>query len=207
MSYSGSGSATKSDVQAKVWLKPDQIDRMKDVCLSEEFPTYLQERNLAIVTLLADTGLRAEECVSLDVGNLDLEATPSTVYLPSPIQKGDPAPATLELDDETARQLRRYLRDRWKDVEALFPTRSSDRMTPRSLRRLVKRIAETAEIEPYRAEGGRGDPTDVSPHTLRHSVAYRLIQVEGKRLEDVQLRLRHANRATTDQIYSHLVPR
>jgi integrase len=38
-------------------------------------------------------------------------------------------------------------------------------------------------------------------------VAYRIIQVEGGRLEDVQLRLRHQNRQTTDQIYSHLIPR
>ena len=52
-----------------------------------------------------------------------------------------------------------------------------------------------------------GEPDDVTPHTLRHSVAYRIIQVDGGRLEDVQLRLRHANRQTTDQIYSHLVPR
>jgi integrase len=59
---------------------------------------------------------------------------------------------------------------------------------------LVKRIAEEAEIKPQLASGGTGQPSDVSPHTLRHSVAYRIVQVEGGRLEDVQLRLRHANR-------------
>lgn len=207
MAYSDSGGGGNSDVQAKVWLKPDQIDRMKDACIGEARPVFTQDRNLAIVALLADTGLRAEECVSLDVEDLDLESDPATVFLPSKIQKGNPAPATLELAGETTRSLRRYLRDRWKDTEALFPSRSSDRMTTRSLRRLVKNLAIEADVEPYKAEGGRGDPSDVSPHALRHSVAYRIIQVEGGRLEDVQLRLRHANRSTTDQIYSHLVPR
>ena len=55
--------------------------------------------------------------------------------------------------------------------------------------------------------GGAGIPDDVTPHTLRHSVAYRIIQGDGGRLEDVQLRLRHKNRQPTDHIYSHLVPR
>jgi integrase len=38
-------------------------------------------------------------------------------------------------------------------------------------------------------------------------VAWRIIHVEGGRLEDVQARLRHAERATTDRIYSHIRPR
>jgi integrase len=71
----------------------------------------------------------------------------------------------------------------------------------------VGTLANAASVEPHLAGGGTGDPNDVTPHTLRHSVAYRIIQVNGRRLEDVQLRLRHANRQTTDQIYIHLVPR
>jgi len=88
-----------------------------------------------------------------------------------------------------------------------MPTRSSDRLTTRSLQRLVEKLATEADVRPQVAGGGVGEPEDVTPHTLRHSVAYRIIQVDGGRLEDVQLRLRHANRQTTDQIYSHLVPR
>ena len=139
------------------------------------------------------------------VDHLDLDA--GTVYLPSRIQKGSPPPATLEVATDTVRLLRRYLRDRWKDTDALFPTRSRDRLTTRSLQRLVEKLATEADVRPQVAGGGVGEPDDITPHTLRHSVAYRIIQVDGGRLEDVQLRLRHANRQTTDQIYSHLVPR
>ncbi|GGN26489.1 tyrosine-type recombinase/integrase [Halarchaeum nitratireducens] len=71
----------------------------------------------------------------------------------------------------------------------------------------MKAIAVEAGVEPQLATGGTGDPEDVTPHTLRHSVAYRIVQVEGGRLEDVQLRLRHSTLRTTDAIYSHLVPR
>ncbi|MDL0123519.1 tyrosine-type recombinase/integrase [Halobacterium salinarum] len=196
---------TDSDGRARTWLKPEQVDRLRDVCLTDAVPTYLQDRNEAIVALLYDGGLRAGEVCALDVDHLDLDA--GTVYLPSRIQKGSPPPATLELATDTVRLLRRYLRDRWKDTDALFPTRSSDRLTTRSLQRLVEKLATEADVRPQVAGGGVGEPDDVTPHTLRHSVAYRIIQVDGGRLEDVQLRLRHANRQTTDQIYSHLVPR
>lgn len=178
---------------------------MRDACLTERFPTYLQDRNEAIIALLYDAGLRASELCSLDVDHLDLEA--GTVYLPTAIQKGDPPPATLELERDTVRLLRRYLRDRWKDTDAVFPSRSSDRLTTRSLQRLVEAVAVEANVTPQLAEGGTGDPEDVSPHTLRHSVAYRIVQVEDGRLEDVQLRLRHATLQTTDEIYAHLIPR
>jgi integrase len=196
---------TDSDGRARTWLKPEQVDRLRDVCLTDAVPTYLQDRNEAIVALLYDAGLRAGEVCALDVDHLDLDA--GTVYLPSRIQKGSPPAATLELATDTIRLLRRYLRDRWKDTDALFPTRSSDRLTTRSLQRLVEKLATEADVRPQVAGGGIGEPDDVTPHTLRHSVAYRIIQVDGGRLEDVQLRLRHANRQTTDQIYSHLVPR
>lgn len=196
---------TDSDGRARTWLKPEQVERLRDVCLTDAVPTYLQDRNEAIVALLYDAGLRAGELCALDVDHLDVDA--GTVYLPSQIQKGSPPPATLELSSDTVRLLRRYLRDRWKDTDALFPTRSSDRLTTRSLQRLVEKLATEADIRPQVAGGGVGEPDDVTPHTLRHSVAYRIIQVDGGRLEDVQLRLRHANRQTTDQIYSHLVPR
>ena len=196
---------SRGTARATTWLKPRQVERLRDVCLSDAVPTYLQDRNEALVALAYDTGLRVGELVALDVDHVDLDA--GTVYLPSRIQKGSPPPATLELEASTVRLLRRYLRDRWKDTDALFPSRSSDRLTSRAVRNLVEKLTTEADVRPHLAGGGVGDPEDVAPHTLRHSVAYRIIQVDGGRLEDVQLRLRHANRSTTDQIYSHLVPR
>ena len=197
--------STDHDGRARTWLKPEQVERLRDECLTETCPTYLQDRDETIIALAYDTGLRVSELCALDVDHVDLEA--GTVFLPSAIQKGDAPPATLALERGTVRLLRRYLRDRWKDTDALFPSRSSDRLTTRSVRRLVEKLAVAADVEPHCADGGTGDPSDVTPHTLRHSVAYRIIQVDGGRLEDVQLRLRHKNRQTTDQIYSHLIPR
>lgn len=30
-----------SDVKAKAWLKPDQIEKMRDTCLSDSFPVII----------------------------------------------------------------------------------------------------------------------------------------------------------------------
>ncbi len=52
--------------QAKTWLTPEQIERIRDAYLSETFTTYLQDRNETLIVLLADTGLRVSELVALD---------------------------------------------------------------------------------------------------------------------------------------------
>lgn len=77
-------------------------------------------------------------------------------------------------------------------------------MSKISVRRLVKKAAEAAGVRPYIASAGRSDPSDVSLNTFRHSIAFRLIRREDKRLEDVMLRLRHPSLQITDQIYGHL---
>lgn len=59
-------------------------------------------------------------------------------------------------------------------------------------------------MRPLVVDGGRGDLVETTPHTLRHSVAYRVIREDGGRLNDVQLRLRHQNLETIDRVYSHL---
>lgn len=172
-------------------------------------PTYLQGRNKALIALLYNTGLRRSEVAAFDAGNIDLDA--GTVYLPGSYQKGGWADdATLEpglWGANSMRSLKRYLQNRWKETEALFPARLSDRMSPTAIYNRVRRLAEIADIRPRMVGSGRGGPADVSPHTLRHSVAYRVLQVEKGRLEDVQARLRHTNLATTDRVYSHIMPR
>jgi integrase/recombinase XerC/integrase/recombinase XerD len=45
----------------------------------------------------------------------------------------------------------------------------------------------------------------VTPHTLRHSVAYRMLNVEeANTFYDVRNRLRHASIQTTERVYDHI---
>jgi integrase/recombinase XerC/integrase/recombinase XerD len=43
---------------------------------------------------------------------------------------------------------------------------------------MLEVVAEEVGVEPYLVDGGRGDPGDVTPHALRHSVAYRMMNAE-----------------------------
>ena len=195
-----------SKVRAKVWLKQSQIENLRSACYSTG-ADYLQQRNEAIIALLADTGLRVGELVDVDVGML--RDNNSALYLPSEIQKdypneNSPPPATLALADDVDRLLSSYLTNRWKDSEALFPSRSSDRCTTQAVRDMLHKVAAEAESKPYNIDGSRGDASDVTPHALRHSVAYRMMNTEeGNTFYDVRNRLRHRSIQTTERVYDH----
>lgn len=196
----------QSDPKARVWLKPEQIDDMRNATV-ENSANYLATRNDALIALIADTGLRVGEVVALNVSMVDFED--DVLMLPADIQKdypndNSPDYTEIELAGETVRTLRTYLSNRWKDSDALFPSRQSDRMTTESVRNVVRDAATDAEIEPYTIEG-IGDATDVTPHALRHSVAYRMMnREEGNTLYDVRNRLRHRSIQTTERVYDHL---
>lgn len=206
MPDSTNSQAQQSDPKARVWLKPEQIDAMRNATV-ENSADYLATRNDALIALLADTGLRVGETVAIDVSMIDFED--GVLMLPADLQKdypndNSPTYTEIELAGETVRTLRTYLSTRWKDPEALFPSRQSDRMTTESVRNVVRDAATDAEIEPYTLEG-LGEPTDVSPHSLRHSVAYRMMNREdGNTLYDVRNRLRHRSIQTTERVYDHL---
>lgn len=129
--------------------------------------------------MLADTGVRVSELVALDWAYLDLGADPGELYLPSSIQKGNPGASYLDLSDETHRQLRRYQNRVWKETGALFPSRVADRMMARSVRNVVTRVAEEADVHPYRIDGGPGEPSEISPHTFRHATLQMTDEVYG----------------------------
>lgn len=187
------------------WLKPQQVEHLRDAAHSGRHGA----RDEAIVTLLYDTGLRRAELAAVDRDMVDLEA--GELRIPGEIQKDypteqSPRPATFELDKSrglrTERALRAYLNNR-RDVDALFPSQKSDRMTGKAVNDVVKRLAVLAGVEPH-TYAGRGEAADVTAHTLRHSVAWRMLRGEdGHTLYDVRNRLRHATITTTERKYDH----
>lgn len=197
-----------SKVQAKVWLRPAQIDALRTACY-QTGAKYLQQRNEAIIQFAYDTGLRVGELVQIDTDHL--RDSNQELYVPGHIQKdypndNSPGPVTMALDTETTRLLSSYLTSRWKDSPALFPSRSSDRITTQGVRNMLEKVATEADVRPYLVDGGRGEPGDVTPHALRHSVAFRMMNYEDDNsLYDVRNRLRHRSIQTTERIYDHLI--
>jgi integrase len=167
-------------------------------------------RDDAILTLLYDTGLRRSELSAVDREMVDLDT--EQLRIPAHIQKdypndNSPDPATFALDREgslrTVRTLRSYLGQCEAESVALFPSRSSPRLSGKAINDVVKRAAARADVRPYSYDG-RGEAEDVSAHTLRHSVAWRMLRAEeGNTLYDVRNRLRHATILTTERKYDH----
>jgi integrase/recombinase XerD len=200
--------------RAKAWLKPRQVRDLRTAAQSDEFLPYLRDRNEAIVAMLYDTALRVGELVQIDVDFLHLDDDPAYLAIPAHIQKDYPTDSSpkysemnLAVDNstyDTVSRLRSYLNNRWRESEALFPSRQADRMSTESVRRVVRSLAVEADVRPQSIEGGAGDAGDVTPHTLRHSVAYRMLHEEDSyTLYDVRNRLRHATIKTTEERYDH----
>lgn len=199
-----------SEKKARVWMKPEQIDEMKTAAYDASSYEWLANRNNAVITLLGDTGIRNQELCNLNVSHLHLAE--GELYMPTEIQKDypnehSPPPAHLALESETVRTLRSYLQNRRHDVEPLFTTRSGNRVSSQAVRDLVAAVAFEADVSPEKFLEGEGyitgGPQDVTPHTFRHSVAYRMIKLEDEPLIKVANRLRHASVSTTEKIYYH----
>ena len=110
----------------------------------------------------------------------------------------------MGLAPDTVRTIQMFRKSVWKDSDYLFPSRQSPGMTKQAVRNVMQNAAEDADVKPYIGHAGRGDPSDVTPHTLRHSLAYRMLErEEGNTLYAVSRRLRHSRIQTTEQIYSH----
>ncbi|MGQ3330682.1 tyrosine-type recombinase/integrase [Halorubrum sp. FL23] len=190
----------------KHWVKPEQVEAMRDAAREGRHP----RRDDATTTLLYDTGLRRDELAHVDREMLDLDD--GLLRLPTSVQKdypndSTPPPVTFELDRDnslkTITTLREFLEARVDDDPALVPSQKAGRMTGKGINDVVQRSARRAGVRPY-CFSGRGRPEDVSAHTLRHSVAWRMLRIEnGNTLYDVRNRLRHSSILTTEREYDH----
>ncbi len=155
-------------------------------------------RDRAILELFFSAGLRVSELVNLDRYHINLDKEEFSVR-----GKGDKLRIVF-ISPDAKNALKKYL-DTRSDVDpALFiayrkkglmnkqgAKRESNRLTVRSVERLVKYYAKKAGIV-----------KDVHPHTLRHSFATDLL-INGADIRSVQSMLGHSS-ITTTQIYTHI---
>jgi site-specific recombinase XerD len=146
-------------------------------------------RDRAILELLFSTGLRVSELCSLDT-DLDLSRDEFSVR-----GKGEKVRVVF-LSPAAKDALNVYLKNRKDMGEALFVNIANgrergERLTPRSIERIIKYYAAKAGIT-----------KKVTPHVLRHSFATDLLS-NGADIRSVQQLLGHASINTT-QIYTHV---
>ena len=149
-------------------------------------------RDRALLELLYASGLRATECLTLAVGDVNLTA--GYVQCLGKARKERMVP----VGEEALVWIRRYLAEARprllrgrRDPGRLFVSPRGGGLTRQALWQIVRRAARAAGIR-----------TRVSPHTLRHCFASHLLE-GGADLRAVQTMLGHADISTT-QIYTHL---
>jgi integrase/recombinase XerD len=169
------------DHSATVGLTPEEVDALLAAADRAEGPTGVRHR--AVLTLLADLGLRVGELVSLDMADIGWERGHRTVRF---VGKGGKS-RRRALTPGAALTLDEYLRIRGAGEGPLFVTATGSRLDRHAVFRLVRRLARQAGI----AAADR-----LSPHSLRHSFAT-TARAEGVPLEDVQDAMGHADPRTT----------
>ena len=143
-----------------------------------------------VVTILLDTGLRVSELCALDVDDVDTEDMSALVIA----GKGEKdrtvlfTQATVNAIEgwTPIRNSRVEMCDRDDELRSLMLSSRGRRMNPRSVQKLMDRLADAADIPRSR----------LSPHTLRHTFATGLLE-RGADLVTIQRLLGHASIATT----------
>ena len=143
-----------------------------------------------IITMMLDTGLRCSEICNLDLDDVDLEDL-SALVIGGKGEKDRTVLFTNATSDaldawRPIRNTRLKNCTREKDQRSLFFSSRSRRLNPRSVQKLLDRIADASDIP----------RTRLSPHVLRHSFATGLLE-RGADLVTIQRLLGHANISTT----------
>lgn len=161
-------------------------------CLMEspKGDTFTALRDKAILELLYSSGLRVSELTALDMDDLDINE--SLVRVKGKGKKERIVP----VGSKALEAIKNYLPERIplrkkKRCEALFLNNRGERLTQRSIRRIVIKYGKMVALK-----------SRLSPHTLRHTFATHLLQ-GGADLRSIQELLGHSSLSTT-QKYTHV---
>ena len=144
------------------------------------------KRDRAILELLYGSGVRVSEAIKLNLSDLDLDSGEIRVF-----GKGRKERIVL-IGKYGKAAIGDYLSSREKTLNrAVFLNQRGQRLTQRSIERLIKVYARKAGID-----------KPITPHTLRHTFATQLLS-GGADLRTVQELMGHSSLSTT-QVYTHV---
>ena len=166
---------------------PDVLTPEEQAQLIAAMPsgTLLQRRNLAMVRLMLNVGLRSQEVCDLRVSDLSLPSGKLLVRGKGGRQR------IVWLSDDDLVNLKSYL-EAARPSGIMFQTGPGQKILTRYLRSMMAQA---------QAKAGLIKPSP--PHLLRHTFATDLLRAT-KNLRLVQKALGHASIGTT-QIYTHIV--
>ena len=167
-------------------------DAVKLILAMPDISTVYGMRDLALLSLLYDTGARVSEIIYLKPKDLHL-AAPSVVSLLGKGRKSRQCPLSLEITNLLMEYLSVWgLEDSAKSDHPLFVGHNSEKLTRAGVAYILNKYASAA-----REKDASMIPTIVSPHMFRHSKAMHLLQA-GVNLIYIRDWLGHASVKTTE---------
>lgn len=176
--------------------KSQKAKRIPEVLTSDEVEALLAQpnpryptglRNLCLMRVMLDAGLRASEVLKLTIYDVDWRSGKLKV-----VQGKGQKDRILWLNEDCLLLVRQWREIKPDNTQTLFTSLNGKPLIDRYLRAMVKRYARKAGIA-----------KDVHPHMLRHTFATDLYR-ETKNIRLVQKALGHSDLAST-MIYTHIV--
>lgn len=179
----------KADKPLPVVLTLTQIEELLALPMKSELegqaPSWMRERDAAILELFYSTGLRLAELASLDVH--DIDSVNASVRV---MGKGSKE-RLVPIGSFAMKAMQIYRSAAGVREGPLFLSKLRRRLSTRSINSVLKKYLGQSSIA-----------FNVTPHKLRHSFATHLLD-HGADLRSVQALLGHASLSTT-QIYTHV---
>jgi integrase/recombinase XerC len=181
--------------QEKRLPKVISIDDVVHFIETPDTETVLGKRDRAIIELLYATGCRVSELAGMNVVDIDLKNLTIRVRGKGRKERfvpfGSKAKDALSVYLFERNSLLSEAPEHKRDANAVFLNYQGTRITTRSIGRLIEKYVKECALA-----------QNISPHSLRHSVATHLLSA-GADLRAIQELLGHARLSTT-QIYTHV---
>jgi integrase/recombinase XerC len=165
---------------------PKWLDKNEQYALLRAVQEKGRQRDVALITLMLNTGLRVSEVSELEIRHIEMSPRKGSVTVRG---KGTKF-RTVPLNVDTRKALQAYLEERpgANSDDPLFLGQRGGGLQPSGIYYLVGRYAYDARLE------------DVTPHTLRHTFGKNLVDA-GVSLDRVAQLLGHESVDTT-RIYT-----
>jgi integrase/recombinase XerC len=179
----------KADKPLPVVLTISQIEELLELPMKTELqgqaPSWMGERDAAILELFYSTGLRLAELAALNVDEID------TINESVRVMGKGSKERLVPIGSHAMLAMQKYRSAAAVSEGPLFLSKLRKRLSTRSLNSVLKKYLALSTI-----------PFNVTPHKFRHSFATHLLD-HGADLRSVQALLGHASLSTT-QIYTHV---
>jgi integrase/recombinase XerD len=193
--YEDASLKTRSKQKVPVFLTMEEISRLLQAVQTfhnkKSNISWIKSRDIAILLLLLNTGMRVSELVNLNINSLQKEGTSFRIVI---MGKGGKE-RMLKLNELVVSAINQYLAERPTHSLALFLNKNFTRLSRKGVSELITKYVREAKLPPKASA--------ISPHKLRHTLATMLL-ANGENLRVVQEILGHSSIQTT-QIYTHVI--